>query len=237
MFVPTLSISGTTAVCAGGSATLTASQANTYNWSNGFTTAGILVTPASTTVYSLSALSTSAGVNCPSAASIQVTVKPNPSVTATASRSVMCKGENNTIIGGGAATYSWSSGTTTASFVITPSLVTTSTYSVIGTASNACTNTAAVQVKINACTGLNALSRNSDDLFIYPNPSSGDIKIQSQQALDLKLINALGQLIQNIKLDEENNYEVHVSGLANGVYFVSGLQQGVEINQKIVVNK
>ena len=237
VFVPTLSISGTTSVCAGGSATLIASQANTYNWSNGFTTAGILVTPAATTVYSLTALTTSVGVNCPSAASIQVNVLPNPVVTASSTRSVMCKGENNTIVATGAATYSWSTGATTTSFVITPSLVTTTNYSVIGVASNGCNNTATVQVKINACTGLNTLSQYSDGLFVYPNPSTGDFKIQAQQAIDLKLMNALGQLIQNLKLEESNNYEVHVSGLANGVYFVTGLSDEKEINQKIVVSK
>ncbi len=237
VFIPTLSISGNTAVCSGGSATLSASQANTYNWSNGFTTAGILVTPSVNTIYSLTALTTSAGVNCPSAASIQVNVLPNPTVTAVASRSAMCKGESNSVSASGATSYSWSTGASTASFAVTSSLVTTYNYSVVGIGSNACSGTASVQVKVNACTGLNELSQNNDALIVYPNPSAGDFKIQSQQAIELKLMNALGQLVQNLKLDESNHFEMHVSGLSNGVYFVSGISHEKEINQKIVVSK
>lgn len=50
---PTAGISGTNTICAGGSTTLTASGGGTYLWNTGATTAPIIVSPASTTSYSV----------------------------------------------------------------------------------------------------------------------------------------------------------------------------------------
>jgi hypothetical protein len=235
VFVPTVSITGNTAVCLGENATLTATGANIYNWSTGASGALIQVSPSANTIYTLSSITASGAVNCPGSASIQVSVKPNPTVTATASRTVMCKGENNVITASGASTYSWSTGATTASFAITPSLVTTNTYSLVGTGANACTGTTSIQVKVNACTGINELSAGNNSLLVYPNPSNGVFKITAQQNIELRLMNSIGQTIQVIKLDDSNRFEAEVKGLANGIYFITGMNHGVEITQKIVI--
>jgi hypothetical protein len=166
-----------------------------------------------------------------------VTVKSNPTITATASRTNMCRGENNTLNVSGASNYSWSTGATTASFVITPSLVTTVTYSVLGTGSNACTGTTSIQVKINSCTGLNQLNTDNNLLSVYPNPSNGELKIKAEQAMDLNLVNELGQVIKSIQLNANNNYEITLNDLSAGIYFITGTRQDARINQKIIVAK
>lgn len=88
---------------------LNASGGASWQWNNGATSQGISVTPLTTTIYSVTALTTSGSINCPSSSSIQVIVYPNPTLTATSSRSVMCKGETNTLTVSGANTYTWSS--------------------------------------------------------------------------------------------------------------------------------
>ncbi len=237
VFVPTLSITGNTSICSGATATLNASGANTYAWSNGFTTANIQVNPTSTTLYTLAALSTSSGINCPSTGSIQVLVKPNPTLTATASRTAMCKGENNTLTVSGALTYSWSTGATTASISITPSLVTNMNYSITGTSSLGCNSTTTLQVKVNSCVGLNNLSLNEGQIKIYPNPSNGDVKVSSAKAIELSLTNEIGQLIRTISLNESNNFELNLSGLSGGIYFVTGVNEDSKFNQKLIITK
>jgi hypothetical protein len=237
VFIPTLAISGNTSICNGETATLTASSANSYAWNNGFTSAVIQVNPLTTTVYSLTALTTSAGINCPSYSSFQVVVKPTPILTAIASRTNMCKNENNTITVSGASSYSWNTGATTASILITPSLVTTINYSVLGTSSINCSSSTVIAVKVNACTGLSNLTEMNDLLTIYPNPNSGEFKIKSDQALELKLINEMGQLIKYISLVSDNNFEVDLSGLSVGIYFVTSVDQTIPINQKVLITQ
>jgi hypothetical protein len=149
----------------------------------------------------------------------------------------MCKGENNTLNASGASTYSWNTGASTASFVITPSLVTTVTYSVLGIGSNACTGTTSIQVKINSCTGLNQLNTDNNLLSVYPNPSNGELKIKAEQVMDLHLVNELGQVIKSIQLNANNNYETTLNELSAGIYFITGIHQNSQINQKIIVTK
>jgi hypothetical protein len=76
------------------------------------------------------------------------TVAPNPTVTATPSSITVCSGDNVTLNGGGADTYSWTGGITdNTPFVAT----TTTTYEVTGTDANGCTNTATAVVTVNNC--------------------------------------------------------------------------------------
>jgi hypothetical protein len=50
-------------------------------------------------------------------------------------------------------------------------------------------------------------------------------------------VNELGQLVRVITLSDANNYKVSVNDLAQGIYFISGQKDTVQIYQKIVVTK
>jgi hypothetical protein len=80
------------------------------------------------------------------------------------------------------------------------------------------------------------VSKNNDVISIYPNPSNGTFNIQSDVTLKLNLINQLGQVVKTISLDDSHKV-VTVTDLANGVYFITGENNGSVINKKIVVNK
>ncbi|WP_317896714.1 T9SS type A sorting domain-containing protein [Aurantibacillus circumpalustris] len=113
-------------LCVGNSATLTASGANTYTWSNlssGITTA---VNPSVTTTYSLSGTN---GFGCINNAVISVNVNTN--VITASSNTTICSGESVNVMANGAVSYTWSNGAGLSGFIVSPTVSTV--YSVLGT--------------------------------------------------------------------------------------------------------
>lgn len=137
----TINIAATpTAVCAGGSVTLTASGATTYTWNTGPTTSSIVVTPTTTTNYTVNGTSGS----CTGSKTISISVNPNPTVTAIANPASVCSGASSTLTASGASTYSWSTGSNSVTSVVSPT--STTTYTVVGTSSLGCSVTRTVTV-------------------------------------------------------------------------------------------
>jgi len=142
---PTLTPSGPTTFCQGGSVTLTASSANAYQWSNGATTQSIIVTSSGS--YAVT-VTRSNGCVAASVAPIVVTVNSTPTVTITPSSQIVCAGNPATltaIASGG--TYLWSNGATTESNTVSPT--TTTTYSVTATLLGCSSVPASGQVTVN----------------------------------------------------------------------------------------
>jgi fimbrial isopeptide formation D2 family protein len=145
---PSLSITASSAgLCAGQTAMLTASGANTYLWSNGATTATTSVSVAGT--YSVTGIS-SAG--CSATATTTLTVSPAPTVNVTSIS--ICAGQTGTLTASGANTYLWSNGATTASISVSVA----GTYSVTGTTAGGCSDVATGTVTINPVATLNVTS-------------------------------------------------------------------------------
>ncbi len=94
---------------------------------------------------------------CSYSDTIVVTENVTPTVTATASNSVICEGNSTTLTASGASTYTWTSGVINgASFTPT----TTATYSVIGTSVEGCTNFAVQSVTVNSTPTISVNSAN-----------------------------------------------------------------------------
>jgi gliding motility-associated-like protein len=128
---PTISTSGPTTFCTGGSVTLTSSSATGNTWSTGATTQSITVSAAGT--YTVSYLS--GGCNSPSASST-ITVNPLPT-TPTVSASgplTFCSGGSVTLTSSSATGNTWSTGATTQSITVNSS----GTYTVNVTNGNGC---------------------------------------------------------------------------------------------------
>ncbi|WP_317897581.1 beta strand repeat-containing protein [Aurantibacillus circumpalustris] len=242
VFVPTLTINGSTNTCSGGLINLTAGNGvlGTYNWHTGSGTPitnQILQMPLTVaSVFTLTANSNSIGLICPATQTIALGIYYNPTITAVPARTLICTKESVGITAAGATSYAWNNTMTGPTITVSPT-GTTANYTVTGTDDNGCSSTATVQVKISNCSGLNELSSLNSEISIYPNPNDGKFTIQTNADLKLSLVNELGQLIRVINLSANNNYEVNISDLAKGIYFVSGQIDGLQIYQKIVVTK
>lgn len=147
--IPTLTVTAIPAngvVCSGSQATLTAGGATTYSWTGGITN-GVPFTISNTTTYTVTGTSN----GCQATDSITLTVAPLPVVTATSNppdNDVLCMGTAVTLTGSGAASYSWSGGVTDGvPFAITAS----GTFTVTGTDTNGCQNTATITHTVIAC--------------------------------------------------------------------------------------
>ncbi|MBK7854662.1 MAG: hypothetical protein IPJ79_06860, partial [Bacteroidetes bacterium] len=104
--IPTVTASGSTTFCSGGSVTLTASVGTSYLWSTGATTRTITVTTAGS--YSVTVTSASgSGTSLP----VTVTVNQLPIVTITPGGSTsLCQGASVTLTSTGGVSYLWSPG-------------------------------------------------------------------------------------------------------------------------------
>jgi hypothetical protein len=216
-------ITSSTAICIGEQVNiqLNGASGTTYTWSNGMNGfSGITVSPTLTSVYSATAI----GANfCYGSNSTTITVNPNPTVVATAQRTMMCKGEKNTLTASGAASYSWSVGSnpTTASVVINPPNAIPYSYSVTGKNAEGCASTFIINIQVNACTALTELT-NSSSISIFPNPVSESLTIQLtsiEPNTSLIIRNALGAILleQSVK---SNELTLDLQNYANGVYFI-----------------
>lgn len=147
---PTVSINTPAAICAGQSASLTATPSlggGTYAWApGGATTQTISVSPGSTTTYTV----TYTLSGCPGSATRTITVNPVPSVSISPATSSICAGSSATLtatpsLGGG--TYLWASGGAITS-AITVSPGSSTTYTVTYTLSG-CSGTDSRLITVN----------------------------------------------------------------------------------------
>jgi hypothetical protein len=87
------------------------------------------------------------GNGCSGSASQSFPVNAAPTVTASASASPICLGDSVMVMGGGAVTYTWDNSVTDATNFAPAG---SNTYNVTGTDANGCTNTASVNIIVNA---------------------------------------------------------------------------------------
>ena len=225
---PTITVvASATSVCAGGTVNLTANGANNYTWTPGNINTASFVTPtlAATTIFQVRGVNT----GCPARTnSVTITVAPSPVVNIVSSSTLACNGDVVSLTAFGASNYTWSTGGTGPVTIQSPSI--TTTYSVTGANTNSCTNTAAVTVSVNACTGLSAFTNNNQILTVYPNPSNGQVFLKGNTNTVYNIINEYGQIIESVQL---NNGQAIINNLKAGIYFVVSKDHGSK--QKIVV--
>jgi hypothetical protein len=134
--VPTITASGPTTFCAGGSVTLTSSSTTNNFWSNGATTQSITVSSSGTFVVQVISGGCSSGTSAPKT----VTVNPLPSAPTivTGATESICSGSSVTLTSSSTGGNLWSTGQTTQSIVVS----TAGSYFVTVTDGNGCTSPA-----------------------------------------------------------------------------------------------
>jgi len=167
---PVVTATGAT-ICAGNTASISATGATNYTWSNASTGSPISVNPATTTTYTVSGTD---GSGCTGIATATVTVNPLPVITV--NNPSICSGNTTDLTAGGANTYVWSTGSTANPLQVNPAI--TTSYTVTGTDGNTCSNTAVATVTVNTSPSLTLSS--TDD---YCGSSSGTVSVVASGGL------------------------------------------------------
>jgi hypothetical protein len=245
-------LASTTITCAGSPVTLTAVPVSgglaplSYTWHPGGTTPSATVTtitPSATTATSVKKwfMTVQDANGCVfTNDTVDVQINALPTITITPNTNTVCAGSTVTLTasGAGSGTYTWTN-TGATGVSITPSPTVTTQYTVTGTDGNNCMNTDTLTIMVNNCT--TGIEGNSvvSNISLFPNPNNGSFTIRGTSELnDIHIINELGQVIQSISLKQTNNYEVTLSGLDKGVYYLigGGSNSGQTKQRFIVVN-
>jgi hypothetical protein len=235
--VPAVTLPSNTMVCIGSSVALVSGGATTYEWNSVPTgTNGVFVVqPTSTSVFTLVAFTQSLTANCPTTHTVQVTVNPLPTVSVSATPSIICKNEASTLTATGASNYTWTSLGNGSSVVVTPTA--TTIYTLVATDANGCSDVEVFQVKVNGCTGLEESSYHQSQLQLFPNPSRGLFTIQVEEASFIHISNALGANILHFELGMNESKEVDLGSLSSGIYFIHAQNNNGTVIKKLVLTR
>lgn len=208
-------------VCLGKSATLTLSGASTYTWSTGFSINPLVVTPNVNTTYSVTGTD---GYGCMGTTALMLPVSPTPSVTTSASpNGNICAGQSVTLTANGGDTYSWSTGAGTQKIVVSPTGPTS--YTAIGTTTAGCSKASVISLIVLQCVGLEENSA-TGSLSIFPNPTNGQVTIESNIAIHEVVIKDIsGRIILDQAFDSLSTIHLNLDNLNAGVYFIEFPQE------------
>lgn len=161
---PSITPSGPTTFCVGGSVTLTAATATSYQWSTSPADTLQSITVSASGTYSVLV---SNGVGCSSSASQTVTVVTLPAIDAGLNDST-CLSTNIQLGASGGISYVWHPGATLSDSTIFnpiagPTL--TTTYTVVGTASGGCSNVDSVTITVLGNPSVPTIARGTDTLY------------------------------------------------------------------------
>ncbi len=243
---PTVDLGEDQEVCIGESVTLTAGDADSYEWSTGETTQSITVTPDVTTEYSV----TVSNGNCTATGMVKVTVTVL-NVSAGEDQVICTDGGGSTfalkasvtLTASQGDTYLWSTGETTQSITVSPDI--TTGYSVIVTL-NGCEGFAEVVVVVKDCGG--SSSRTAARAYPTLLKSNGEVALDfmltTSQQIRVSVHNLSGGTVGPIITKNMPKGKVNMnidlndfSKLSSGIYMISIKgDNGYEDVQRIIIN-
>lgn len=95
-------------------------------------------------------------------------------------------------------------------------------------------------LKIQDCTGID--ENEAIRLEVYPNPNSGSftITLQANESVDIKLINAIGEVVyqeNDVNVNGSHSKRIETGGLSDGIYYLHLTGQTINGFQKVVIRK
>ncbi len=167
-------------LCAGQSATLSGTGANSYSWTGGVNNA-VSFNPPTSQSYTVTGTALN-GCTATAVASFTVNASPTLTVVSNPVNGSVCTGSPATLTANGSNSYSWTGGVTNA-LAFTPAV--TTTYTVTGTGANGCTSTERLTLTVAPCTAGTQLTsawcgRTNLNLsqWLYHTPISGATNYQ-----------------------------------------------------------
>lgn len=225
---PTVSVSGLMSVCAGQSTTLTAAGAINYSWNTGSNSSSITATPSANTNYTVTGIDAQ---GCIDTETLTVVFNSLPLVSSVSSNSLLCVGQSATLTATGANTYTWSTTENTTSIAVSPTIQTT--YTVIGTDANGCSNSSIVTQSVSLCTGIAQLVYESS-ISVFPNPFNDVITIKNSfENYNIVIVDVLGKVVFEKQIVSSET-SIDLSELKIGVYQLMVKGDTSSYTQKII---
>lgn len=223
-------------VCAGISATLTASGAATsYSWLPTGSGASIVVTPTAGATYTV----TGSNGACFGANTIAIAVNalPTVSITLSSPTNTVCTTQGTiTTTASGASTYTWAPFASNATVVTvnTPTAVGSYSFGVTGTSSLGCTKNYTTTLVVTLCTGIANNAIETNNAVVYPNPFTNELTVSGVSGT-IEVVNTLGQVVLTTTISESQT--INTSGFAKGIYFIKVKNADTKGTQTIKVIK
>lgn len=237
---PNVTASADTAICPGGTATLTASGALTYLWSNNATANPTTVSPTNNTAYYVTGTDAN---GCQSSDVVVVTLLMAADAQFTSNVIGATAYFNNQSTG--AVTYSWNFGDSSpADNTASPShtYTTNGTYTVTLTVTSVCGTDTYTQVITITEVGVGEQAL-ENSIAIYPNPNNGQFMISfalnEAQDVTVEMTDVAGRVTSSELHNNVTvvNQQVHCEGLADGVYFVRVITPDKTVTKKVVIQR
>lgn len=229
--IPTLQISGNTNICEGQATSLLAQGAGIYSW-NGMATGPVYTgSPASDTTYYVTGGN---AFGCYTTVFVPINVTPLP-VLLVLGDSTICEGESTILYASGADSYNWNGTAGSSSISVSPTVSTT--YTITGFNNpGSCASTNAITVNVIDCvdTGLEDLFTQAG-IKVYPNPSNGNLFIESNESNEIVLSDLSGKIIYSHKIDA-GRHALDLSTLADGYYLLKIKNSKASKSYKILKN-
>jgi hypothetical protein len=198
--------------CLGTAVVLNATGANSLSWNNGITN-GLYFTPTFTQSYVVTGIDAN---NCVNTDEVLITVNSLPIISAGDDQTT-CPGVFITLNAGGGLNYQWNNGVTNGvPFIPTA----TQNYIATGSDINGCSNSDTVLVTVIDCTGIE--EQNDVSVSVYPNPLQDVLNFDFYQVISggIELVSLEGKLISSIQFKDLESYQMDLSSLAFGPYFI-----------------
>lgn len=214
---PVITVNSST-ICAGNSTTITATGVNTFTWNTGSNNASISVSPAATTVYTVSGKSN--GCATTASKTTTVTVNPLPNVQLAAITGPLCSNGPNVTLSGSPSGGTYSGPGVTGN-IFNPNSSGIGTFTITYNYTNpstACSASNSKTVTVSTCTGIE--EQLATDFTIYPNPVQSSFTIvmdHSDKKITLEIFDGIGKLVHQEILTQDET-RIDVSNLAKGIY-------------------
>ena len=209
--LPTITVSDGT-ICLNESFMITPAGAQTYTFSGGSS----VVSPTSNSTFTVSGTDLNGCIN---QTLCNVVVKPLPGLTVVSIPTLICVGEIAVVNAAGGVTYTWSTGATSNSISVSPTI--TTIYTVTANGNNGCENKSVVTVSVDLCLNVVGSAEKSSNFLIYPNPSSGVLFIaQNDEDVLVKISDMLGRQLLETMI-KKGKSSIDLTGLSRGIYFLS----------------
>lgn len=141
----------------------------------------------------------------------------------------ICPGQSKTFTVSGAGSYTWSSGSNSATAVLSPTATTVYTVTGAATSTTFCKVSKQFTVTVAKCTGIDVVDEQNQSFSVYPNPFSGNLFVETALPVRIKIRDNSGIIILD-KSFENGRHNLDISSFPNGIYTLQSFsKQGSKV--------